>query len=401
MKFPPLAEQMDLIRKGAVEIISEEDLERKISRSLANGKPLLVKTGFDPTAPDLHLGHTVLIRKMKHFQDLGHRVVFLIGDFTGLIGDPTGRNKARLPLSQEQIKENAQTYREQIFKLLDPETTVIDFNSRWLNALTPVEFVKLTASYTVAQMLERDDFSNRFKKGEPIFIHELLYPLMQGYDSIELRADIELGGTDQKFNLLVGRELQKSNGQEPQVILTMPLLEGLDGVQKMSKSLQNHVGISDPPGNMFGKIMSIPDELMFRYYELLTDMPSERIAKMKADCRNGDLHPMDLKMRLARSIIDDFHSPEASLQAETEFIRVFRQKEIPDQLDEIHLSKDMPLIDFLIEYQILSSRGEAKRTFGQGGIYLDHQRPESLNRILEKKKSYLLKIGKRKFFKIN
>ena len=251
MRFPTLIEQMDLIRKGAVEIIAEEDLERKISRSLASGKPLLVKTGFDPTAPDLHLGHTVLIRKMKHFQDLGHTVVFLIGDFTGLIGDPTGRNKARLPLSQEQIKNNAQTYREQIFKLLDPKTTVIDFNSRWLNALTPVEFIKLTASYTVAQMLERDDFSNRFKKGEPIFIHELLYPLMQGYDSIELKADIELGGTDQKFNLLVGRELQKSNGQEPQVILTMPLLEGLDGVQKMSKSLQNHIGISDSsPGDV-------------------------------------------------------------------------------------------------------------------------------------------------------
>ena len=401
MKFPPLAEQMDLIRKGAVEIITEEDLEKKISRSLEDEKPLLVKTGFDPTAPDLHLGHTVLIRKMKHFQELGHKVVFLIGDFTGLIGDPTGRNKARLPLSQEQIKKNAQTYREQIFKLLDPKTTVIDFNSRWLNALTPIEFVKLTASYTVAQMLERDDFSNRFKKGEPIFIHELLYPLMQGYDSIELKADIELGGTDQKFNLLVGRELQKSNGQEPQVILTMPLLEGLDGVQKMSKSLQNHVGISDPPGEMFGKIMSISDELMFRYYELLTDTASERIAKMKADCRNGDLHPMDLKMGLAKSIISDFHSAEASVQAEAEFIRVFRQKEIPEEMNEIHLSKDMPLIDFLMEHQILSSRGEAKRVFGQGGIYLDNQRPESLNRILEKKNSYVLKIGKRKFFKIN
>lgn len=392
---------MDLIRRGAVEIIAEEDLEKKISRSLANGKPLLVKTGFDPTAPDLHLGHTVLIRKMKHFQDLGHNVIFLIGDFTALIGDPTGRNKARMPLSQEQIKKNAQTYREQIFKLLDPKTTVIDFNSRWLNALTPVEFIKLTASYTVAQMLERDDFSKRFEKKEPIFIHELLYPLMQGYDSIELKADIELGGTDQKFNLLVGRELQRSNGQEPQVILTMPLLEGLDGVQKMSKSLQNHIGISDPPGEMFGKIMSISDELMFRYYELLTDMPSERIAEMKSGCRNGDLHPMDVKMGLAKSIIADFHSPEAATQAEAEFIRIFRQKEVPDKMDEIHLDKDMPLIDMVIEYRILSSRGEAKRTFGQGGIYLDNQRLDNLNRILEKKKSYVLKIGKRKFFKIN
>ena len=306
-----------------------------------------------------------------------------------------------MPLSQEQIKKNAQTYREQIFKLLDPETTVINFNSRWLKRPDSGRVRQTDRFLAVAQMLERDDFSNRFEKGEPIFIHELLYPLMQGYDSIELKADIELGGTDQKFNLLVGRELQRSNGQEPQVILTMPLLEGLDGVQKMSKSLQNHVGINDSPHEMFGKIMSISDELMFRYYELLTDMPSERIAEMKADCRNGDLHPMDIKMGLAKSIIADFHSPEASMQAEAEFIRVFRQKEIPDEMEAIHLEKDMPLIDVLIEFQILSSRGEAKRTFGQGGIYLDDQRPESLTRILEQKKSYVLKIGKRKFFKIN
>ena len=391
---------MDLIRKGAVEIIDEEDLEKKIARSLAGKKPLLVKTGFDPTAPDLHLGHTVLIRKMKHFQDLGHTVVFLIGDFTGLIGDPTGRNKARLPLSQEQIKKNALTYREQIFKLLDPETTVIDFNSRWLNALTPVEFIRLTASYTIARMLERDDFSNRYKAGEPIFIHELLYPLMQGYDSIALHADVELGGTDQKFNLLVGRELQKSYGQEPQVILTMPLLEGLDGIQKMSKSLQNHVGISERPTEMFGKIMSISDGLMFRYFELLTDVSRGKLEQMQADCQKGTLHPMDLKMRLAQSVIRDFHSEEAAVRAETEFIRVFRQKEIPDEMEEIRLGKDTPLIDFLMEHRILPSRGEVKRTFGQGGIYLNNQRPESPNQILEMGKSYVLKIGKRKFFQI-
>ena len=400
MTFPPVGEQLDLLKKGALEIISEEDLEKKIARSVKTGKPLLIKAGFDPTAPDIHLGHTVLIRKMKHFQDLGHTVVFLIGDFTGLIGDPSGRNKTRPPLSQEEIAANAETYKEQIFKLLDPEKTVIDFNSRWLGALTPVEIIKLTAAYTVARILERDDFSKRYKNNEPISVHELLYPLMQGYDSVAMRADVELGGSDQKFNLLVGRELQRHYGQEPQVILTMPLLEGLDGVQKMSKSLGNYVGIHESPADIFGKVMSVSDDLMFRYYELLTDVPLKEIAGKRTGIGEGKLNPMQVKIDLAKSIIADFHSIPAAAAAEEEFIKVFRRKETPDDIQVLNLDADEALVDFLVRSGILASRGEAKRVHAQGGIYLDSQRPESLGVMLRKDRSYLLKIGKRKFYKI-
>lgn len=401
MNFPAVAEQIDLLKKGAVEIISEEDLEKKIRRSLKAKKALLVKTGFDPTAPDIHLGHTVLIRKMKHFQDLGHTVVFLIGDFTGLIGDPSGRNKTRPPLSREEIAANAQTYKEQIFKLLDPKKTVIDFNSRWLGALTSVEIIKLTASYTVARILERDDFSKRYKNGDPISVHELLYPLMQGYDSVALRADVELGGSDQKFNLLVGRELQRHYGQEPQVIITMPLLEGLDGIQKMSKSLNNYIGINEPAFEIFGKVMSISDELMFRYYELLTDVPAKEIARIKKDISNEKLNPMGAKIDLAKSIIADFHSKADAAAAEAEFIKVFRNKGIPDDALSLKLDADETLVDFIVRNQILSSRGEVKRIHLQGGIYLDQERPETIACELRKDHSYILKIGKRKFIKIN
>ncbi len=400
MAFPPVGEQLDLLRKGALEVISEEDLEKKINRSLKTGKPLIVKAGFDPTAPDIHLGHTVLIRKMKHFQDLGHTVVFLIGDFTGLIGDPSGRNKTRPPLKPEEIAANAETYKAQIFKLLDPDKTVIDFNSRWLGALSPVDIIRLTASYTVARILERDDFSKRYKNGEPISVHELLYPLMQGYDSVALRADVELGGSDQKFNLLVGRELQRSYGQEPQVIITMPLLEGLDGVQKMSKSLGNYIGIHEAPGEIFGKVMSISDELMFRYYDLLTDTPSGKIAQLRQEIVDGRLNPMEAKLELAKSIISDFHSPDAAAAAEGEFIRVFRNKENPGDAQVLALSADEPLVDFLVRHGVLASRGEAKRVHAQGGIYLDNERPESILFMLQKGRSYLLKVGKRKFYKI-
>lgn len=400
MKFPTVAEQIDLLKKGALEVISEEDLEKKIQRSLKTGKPLLVKAGFDPTAPDIHLGHTVLIRKMKHFQDLGHTVVFLIGDFTGLIGDPSGRNKTRPPLSPEEIARNAETYKEQIFRLLDPEKTVIDFNSRWLGALTSVEFIKLTAAYTVARILERDDFSKRYKNGEPISVHELLYPLMQGYDSVALRADVELGGSDQKFNLLVGRELQRNYGQEPQVIITMPLLEGLDGVQKMSKSLGNYIGIHESPTEIFGKVMSVSDELMFRYYDLLTDTPAKEIARFKNEIAAGTLNPMAVKIGLAKSIIADFHTKTAAAAAEEEFIRVFRNKETPEDAVVLTLAADEALVDFIVRNGILASRGEVKRVHAQGGIYLDNERPESITFILKKGRSYLLKIGKRKFYKI-
>jgi len=400
MHFPPVSEQLDLLRKGALEIISEGDLEKKLARSLKTKKPLLVKVGFDPTAPDLHMGHTVLIRKMKHFQDLGHTVVFLIGDFTGLIGDPSGRNKTRPPLKAEEIAANAETYKEQIFKLLDPEKTVIDFNSRWLGALTPVEIIKLTAAYTVARILERDDFSKRYKNGEPISVHELLYPLMQGYDSVALRADVELGGSDQKFNLLVGRELQRSYGQEPQVILTMPLLEGLDGIQKMSKSLGNSIGIHEAPAEIFGKVMSISDELMFRYYELLTDVPAIEIARIRRNIKSEKLNPMMAKIDLAKSIITDFHSAAAASAAEEEFIRVFRNKETPEDAHVLALAADEALVDFIVRHGILASRGEVKRVHAQGGIYLDNERPELITINLQKGKSYLLKIGKRKFYKI-
>ncbi len=400
MGFKSVKEQLRIIRKGAVEIISEEDLIKKLEKSRKENKPLTIKAGFDPTAPDIHLGHTVLIRKMKHFQDLGHRVVFLIGDFTGMIGDPTGRNKTRKPLTQEEIKKNAESYKEQIFKLLSPEKTVIDFNSRWSNALTPVEFIKLTSTYTVARLLERDDFSNRFKNGIPISVHELLYPLMQGYDSVALKADVELGGTDQKFNLLVGREIQRSYGQEPQVILTMPLLEGLDGINKMSKSLDNYIGITEDPNQIFGKVMSISDELMFRYYELATDVSMKEIEEIKRDIEENGINPMDYKMRLAKLIIRDFYSKEVAEQAEQNFINVFRKKEIPDDIKTYNLDKDKLLVDFVIENKLLSSKGEFKRLVKQGGIYINNNRINDIDYKLTKGNEYILKIGKKRFFKI-
>lgn len=400
MAFPAVNEQLDLLRKGALEIISEEDLEKKLQRSLQTGKPLQVKAGFDPTAPDIHLGHTVLIRKMKHFQELGHTVVFLIGDFTGLIGDPSGRNKTRPPLSREEIAANAETYKAQIFTLLDPQRTVIDFNSRWLGALTPVEIIQLASAYTVARILERDDFANRYKNGEPISVHELLYPLMQGYDSVALRADVELGGSDQKFNLLVGRELQRSYGQEPQVILTMPLLEGLDGVQKMSKSLGNYIGIHEPPAEMFGKVMSVSDGLMFRYYELLTDLPSREVERLRAETAAGARNPMEAKIALAKSIIADFHSPQAADAAEAEFIKVFRKREAPDDAPLLSLEADEALVDFLVRRGVLASRGEVKRVHAQGGIYLDDERPAEITQVLKKGCFYRLKVGKKKFYRI-
>ncbi len=312
-------EQLAYLTKGAAETIRVEDLRTKLERSAKTGKPLRVKTGFDPTAPDIHLGHTVLIRKMKHFQDLGHTVIFLIGDFTGLIGDPSGQNVTRKPMTPEEVAANAETYKKQVFKILDPDKTVVDFNSRWLGKLTSLDWIKLCSKYTVARMLERDDFSNRMKEQRPIAIHELLYPLGQGYDSVALEADVELGGTDQKFNLLVGRTLQQEYGQESQVIMTMPILEGLDGVQKMSKSLDNYVGISEPPGEMFGKIMSISDELMWRYYLLLTDMIPAQIEALKASVACGKDHPLEVKKTLARRIVTDFHSADAATQAQRDF----------------------------------------------------------------------------------
>ncbi len=339
--FPPVDEQLAYIKKGAAEIVKESELRAKLERSLKTGKPLRVKAGFDPTAPDLHLGHTVLMRKLKHFQDLGHTVIFLIGDFTGMIGDPTGRSATRPPLTREQILENAETYKAQVFRILSPEKTVVDFNSRWFSKFSAEDFIRLCAKYTVSQMLEREDFHKRFREEKPIAVHELLYPLAQGYDSVALEADVELGGTDQKFNLLVGRELQRAYGQESQVVLTTPILEGLDGVNKMSKSLGNAIGIHEPPLEMYGKVMSISDEMMWRYYELLTDVRVEQIAAMKADAASGKAHPMTLKKELARSIVADFHSAEAAAKAGEDWAKL-RHKELqknnlPDSIDEVRV----------------------------------------------------------------
>jgi tyrosyl-tRNA synthetase len=333
--FPPVDEQLAYLKKGAAEIVKESELRAKLERSLASGKPLRVKAGFDPTAPDLHLGHTVLLRKLKHFQDLGHTVIFLIGDFTGMIGDPTGRSATRPPLTREQIAENAETYKAQVFKILSPEKTVVDFNSRWFSKFSAEDFIRLTAKYTVSQMLEREDFHKRFHDEKPIAMHELLYPLAQGYDSVALEADVELGGTDQKFNLLVGRELQRAYGQESQVVLTTPILEGLDGVNKMSKSLGNAIGIHEPPLEMYGKVMSISDEMMWRYYELLTDVLAIQIDALRQGIKTGERHPMEIKKSLAKFIVSDFHSREAAEKAAEDWAKQFQRGGVPEEVEEV------------------------------------------------------------------
>jgi len=416
-------EQFEYLKKGCVDIIQEKELKAKLARSLKKNTPLKVKAGFDPTAPDIHLGHIVLLRKMKHFQDLGHDVIFLIGDFTGLIGDPSGRSATRPPMTREEINKNAETYKKQIFKILDPEKTIIDFNSRWLGKLTSIDLINLTSKYTVARILERDDFTNRLKNNKPISVHEILYPLMQAYDSVALRADVELGGTDQKFNLLVGREIQKAFKQEPQVIMTTPLLEGLTGVEKMSKSLNNYVGITEPPSEIYGKVMSISDPLMFRYYELLTDESLLQIEKWKREVKEEKINPKDLKSRLSLSIASDFWGKEKAKKALQEFERVFKEKELPTKIEDIEIKiekkaelkgkvKDktkveavvtvVPLIDLLVERSIFPSRKEAKRVIRQGGVYLDGKRIEdvALKIDLSKKSDVILKIGKRKFYRI-
>ena len=335
--FLPVDEQLAYIKKGAAELVKESELRAKLERSLKTGKPLRVKLGMDPTAPDLHLGHTVVMRKLKHFQDLGHTVIFLIGDFTGMIGDPTGRSATRPPLSREQIEENAETYKAQVFKILSPEKTVIDFNSRWFSKFTAEDFIRLAAKYTVSQMLEREDFHKRFEEEKPIAVHELLYPLAQGYDSVALEADVELGGTDQKFNLLVGRELQRSYGQESQVVLTTPILEGLDGVNKMSKSLGNAIGIHEPPLEMYGKIMSISDEMMWRYYELLTDVRAAELIGMRALVEAGGENPMLLKKRLAKMIVTDFHGKEAGDRAGDDWAGQFQRGDVPEEIENVEV----------------------------------------------------------------
>src|SRR5712692_6202154 len=331
--FLPVDEQLAYIKKGSAEIVKESELRSKLEKSLASGKPLRVKAGFDPTTPDLHLGHTVLLRKLKHFQDLGHAVIFLIGDFTGMIGDPTGRSATRPPLSAEELMRNAKTYMEQVFKILSPRTTEVRFNNEWFEKMKSADWIKLASKTTVSQMLEREEFHKRFHDEKPIALHELLYPLVQGYDSVMLKADVELGGTDQKFNLLMGRELQRAYGQESQVVLTMPILEGLDGVQKMSKSLGNAIGVNEAPLEMYGKLMSVSDEMMWRYYELLTDVQIAEIEKMKRES-----HPMQAKKDLAARIVKDFHSTEAAVKAGADWAKQFQKDEVPDNVEEVSVN---------------------------------------------------------------
>jgi tyrosyl-tRNA synthetase len=390
--------QLEYLKKGCEEVIKEEELLQKIQR----GKPLTVKAGFDPTAPDLHLGHAVLLRKMKHFQDLGHRVVFLIGDFTGMIGDPTGRSITRKPLTHDEILANAETFKSQVFKILHPEKTVIDFNSRWLSQLGSEGFIKLCAKYTVSQILARDDFQKRMQNSQPISLHEILYPIAQGYDSVMLEADVELGGTDQTFNLLVGRELQRQYGQEPQVIMTTPLLEGIDGVEKMSKSMGNYVGITESPTEMFGKLMSISDELMYRYYLLLTDLSEAQIEEIKQK------HPREAKEELAKRIITDFHGRDAAEEAASEFRKVFSQKQLPEDMEEIALEQgSYSILDLLRVCDVVASNSDARRmirhgavTFMKGGEESQKIKDEKANLMLAAGSDYILKVGTRRFKKI-
>ena len=398
-----IEEQLSFLGKGTVHLIREEDLKAELKKSAERGKGLGVKVGADPTAPDIHIGHTVVVRKLKAFQELGHTVIFLIGDFTGMIGDPTGKSVTRPPLSREEILENAETYKAQIFKILDPRKTEIRFNSEWMDKFTAHDFVKLTAKVTVKQILERDDFEKRMKEERPIALHELLYPLVQGYDSVALGADVELGGTDQKFNLLVGRNLQREFEQEPQVILTTPLLEGLDGVQKMSKSLNNYIGIDEPPDQMFGKVMSISDELMWRYYELLTDMPVDEVNALRFRCESGAENPRDLKVELAKSIITDFHSKQSADKAAEEFNRRFVKKEIPDEIEEQTISPQTYRIpDLLAATGLAASKGEAKRLIEQGGVKVNGEKATQANAeiAIGAGETVLFQVGKLKFLRV-
>jgi tyrosyl-tRNA synthetase len=417
----PVTEQLALIKQGCHDIIREEELAARLEKSLATGQPLRVKAGFDPTAPDLHLGHTVLIQKLKHFQDLGHQVIFLIGDFTGLIGDPSGKSETRPPLTEEEVKANAETYERQIFKILDPAKTVIDFNSRWMKGMQAQDLIRLAARHTVARMLEREDFHKRYVAQTPISIHEFLYPLIQGYDSVALKADVELGGTDQTFNLLVGRDLQREYGLSPQVVITLPLLEGLDGVQKMSKSLGNYVGIDEPPGVMFGKIMSVSDTLMLRYYELLTDITPNALAMLKNDLAGGRKHPRQVKEDLGVELVARYHGQNAARQAAGEFAHIFREKGVPEEIEEVNLAKKASALRLGIDYFInfggvlvesyflphimvasgtAASTSEARRLINQGAVKVDGEKVTDVNKELSPGESHLLQVGRRRFKKV-
>jgi len=400
-------QQLEIIKRGTVEIIPEEELLQKLKRAEAAGKPLRVKLGLDPTAPDIHLGHTVVLQKMRQFQALGHEAILILGDFTARIGDPTGENQTRQQLTEEEVRTNALTYEKQIYKILIPEKTKLLFNSQWLASLKFAQVIQLAAKYTVARMLERDDFDRRFKEGYPIGVHEFFYPLMQGYDSVVLRADVELGGTDQKFNLLMGRTLQKEYGQEPQVALMMPILEGLDGSQKMSKSLGNYIGINEPPQEMYGKTMSLPDQLMFRYFELATMLSIEEQRRLKDGLTQGALHPRDLKMRLAREIVTIYHGKEAALQAEKEFKRVFQQRELPEDIPDFNLAPTMLdsqgfiwLPKLMLLAGLASSTSEGRRLIQQGGVKINGEKITDPAYKLVPLNGMVIQAGKRKYVRL-
>jgi tyrosyl-tRNA synthetase len=397
-------EQISLIERGTVDVVSRDDLVRKLKKSQESGVPLKIKTGFDPTAPDLHLGHTVLIQKMKHFQDLGHDINFLIGDFTGMIGDPTGKSETRKPLTIEDVKRNAETYKEQIFKILDPEKTKVVFNSSWLGKLTSYDMIRLASQLTVARMLEREDFRVRFDNEKPISIHEFLYPLIQGYDSVALEADVELGGTDQLFNLLMGRDLQRSWNQEPQVVITMPLLEGLDGVNKMSKSLGNYIGITESSDDIYGKVMSISDTLMFRYYELLSDLSAAEIETLAGEMKAGRKHPKDIKKKLAYELTARFYNEEEAAKAGESFEQVFKHHRLPENIAEITMAKaggDVWLPKLLVEAGLTESTSEARRLIKQQAVSLDNEKVLDTEYTVQPEGEVLIKVGKRRFARVS
>ena len=397
-------EQISLIERGTVDVVSRDDLVGKLKKSDESGIPLKIKTGFDPTAPDLHLGHTVLIQKMKHFQDLGHDIYFLIGDFTGMIGDPTGKSETRKPLTIEDVKRNAETYKEQIFKILDPEKTKVVFNSSWLGQLTSYDMIRLASQLTVARMLEREDFRVRFDNEKPISIHEFLYPLIQGYDSVALEADVELGGTDQLFNLLMGRDLQRSWDQEPQVVITMPLLEGLDGVNKMSKSLGNYIGITESADNIYGKVMSISDTLMFRYYELLSDLSAAEIEALANEMQDGKVHPKDVKKKLAYELTARFYQDEGAAKAEKSFEQVFKHHGLPEDIPELILEKaggEVWLPKLLVEAGLTDSTSAARRLIKQQAVSLDNEKVLDTEYAVQPEGDILVKVGKRRFAKVS
>ena len=399
-KFVPIKEQMDLILRGTEEIIPIEDLERKLEQSRKDDKPLQVKFGCDPSRPDLHIGHSVVLRKLRHFQDLGHEAVLLIGDFTAMIGDPTGRNKTRPQITLEETKGNATSYIEQASIILAEENLTIVYNSEWLGKMEFSDVIKLSSKYTVARMLERDDFTKRYKDGVPISVHEFLYPLAQGYDSVYLQSDVELGGTDQKFNLLVGRDLQKEAGQDPQVIITTPILEGTDGVEKMSKSYDNYIGLTDSPADIYGRTLSIPDSLIARYFEYATEIPNIELEEIKSDLEQGVSNPRDLKRKLARELVTIYHNSEKALQAEAEFDKMFIKKDVPDKLPEIKLSKPEKLVFLMVQNNMAGSNGEGRRLISQGAVSIEKEKVSDIHFMVEPGVDQILKVGKRKFLKI-